>query len=93
VITDVSIPSTIAVYGNGKELGLIDDIDLSITSINGYYAVTNYSGVAVGTSINNNSRNARKSIGITTDSSKSGIIAKSDSITTTSKSFKFCIKY
>ena len=97
VITNVSIPSTIAVYGNGKTLGFYDGTDYFGCSYfygqNGGQNTNLYNTNIGSNNLGTNTSNA-KSIGLTSDTSgKSGIVAKSNSITKTSKSFKFCIKY
>jgi hypothetical protein len=65
-----------------------------------FQSTTNGVGLNVGDGINaSNSFINGRAIGFLTASqlgsnlNNSGIVAKSDSITTTSKSFKFCIKY
>lgn len=110
VITAVSIPSTIAVYGNGKAIGVISNENgpngtkliystkrtgtASAFGINvGDYKSTNLPYTNSGTP-DTTGMAQHQAIGLTTDTSgKSGIVAKSNSITRTSKSFNFCIKY
>ena len=99
VITAVSIPSTIAVYGNGKVLGL--------TCGNGKeYVLGGWTGGTYAqvspakntlpydvTTSNPQLTNNAGTFGIIQSDTKSGIVAKSNSITRTSLSIKFSIKY
>ena len=97
VITAVSIPTSIAVYGNGKTMGLTDGTNyFSIRQGSTALAsVKNSYNINVGTTTGDAvASKTNTSIGVTTDTSgKSGIVAKSNSITRTSISFKFSIKY
>ena len=97
VITAVSIPSTIAVYGNGKTLGLTNGTNnFGLRQTTSYFrGAQNIYGTNVGdTSSATGLSSDGISYGVTTDTSgKSGIVAKSNSITRISKSFNFCIKY
>ena len=104
VITNVSIPSTIAVYGNGYGLTLTNNsqtIGIAHDSDHAFAAIgaTNQPWVGVGSGTGRNGSQQGLALGLPTarqigsDLSKSGIVAKSDSITKTSKTFKFCIKY
>lgn len=104
VITAVSIPSTIAVYGNGYGLTLSDGttdagihrIQTNNAASGALYPITsNNVGHEIGTSVvaGGGTVNHSKVLGVTTDPTKSGIIAKSNSITKTSLSIKFSIKY
>ena len=96
VITNVSIPSTIAVYGNGKTLGLTDSTNYTALNGNTNGYIQNRTG-GYGTQISSSAADGSiltGRLGITSDTSgNSGIVAKSNSITKISKSFKFCIKY
>ena len=96
VITDVSIPSTIAVYGNGKALGLTngsENCGLQTGSAPYVAAGTNAYDKNISTTGNQGAFN-NGTYGIVSDiSGKSGIVAKSNSITRTSLSIKFSIKY
>jgi hypothetical protein len=87
LVKDVSIPSSIAVYGNGKTLGLND----GSTNV-GLFAASNTAyGVEAGTGLFNVSKgsggtgswlNSEKGLGVTTNTDgSSGLVAKSDSIT------------
>lgn len=95
IITGVSIPSTIPVYGNGygltltnnnQTLGIAHDSANAATAIGG----TNQPWVTVGTGTSRNNAQQATALGLPTasqigsDLSKSGIIAKSDNITKTS---------
>lgn len=100
VITDINIPNTIAVYGNGTTLGLTDGTNnRDLVSVGGSQvarteAQTGAYGKAVGTNASTSTSSANKTLALTTATDgKSGIIAKSNSITRISKLFKFCIKY
>ena len=101
VITAVSIPSTIAVYGNGKNIKLYDGHNTRGTMFtnSGDHTVavqiTNSYNVNVGTAVSSNGGSGGKyAAGLTTSTDgSSGIIAKSNSITRTSLSIKFSIKY
>lgn len=104
IISNISIPSTIAVYGNGYGLTLTNNSQTFAIAHDGSNSATcigatTTSYVTVGTSTSRNETQQAKALGIPTASqigsnlAKSGIVAKSDSITKTSKSFNFCIKY
>ena len=103
MITAVSIPSTIAVYGNGKAMGFRNGNNqtagLMTATLGGaqgaLLARPNYYNKNIGTQGSGDAgigNNIAFGIVSNTDGT-SGLIAKSDSITRTSKSFKFCIKY
>ena len=98
VITAVSIPSTIAVYGNGKVLGLTNGsknggLELADVDRNSRMVIESKYNTNVSTS-STTETGLTGCFGLTTDTSgKSGIVAKSNSITRTSKTYKFCIKY
>jgi len=97
VITDISIPTFIAVYGNGKTIGLTDGTNyFSIRhGSTALASVKNSYGINVGTTTGDAvASKTNTSIGVTTETNgKSGIVAKSNSITKTSQSYNFCIKY
>lgn len=96
VITDVSIPSTIPVYGNGKTIGLTDgsnNYGFSPSQNNSGNVLYN-GGYGSNAGTNTSGNLPRKSMGITTATDgNSGIVAKSDSIIKTSQTYNFCIKY
>lgn len=104
IITAVTIPSSIAVYGNGKCIGVYSSSSntagLASTTRSGDAKgiVGTYStayNVAVGGSYSGSTNAVSiNGIGITTDTSgKSGIVAKSSSITRTTVVLKHVIKY
>ena len=100
VITAVSIPSTIAVYGNGKAIGLTNgSTNAGLTTGNNDVGRLNEKDTVYNANIatsggGNGSFGNYNIIGLSKDTSgKSGIIAKSNSITRTSASYRFCIKY
>ena len=101
VITAVSIPSTIAVYGNGKTLGLTDGTYAGGITLNNNYNNQetfdrNQYNKNIGTVVTSNSwfGNTKKGVGVVQNTDgTSGLIAKSNSITRTSLSIKFSIKY
>ena len=95
IVTDVSgIGSTVPVKGTGKTLGLTDgtnNVGLQVPSSNGYFntgfATTNYDtniGSAYATPI----ANVGTSFGVTTDGSKSGIVADLSNVSTTTLTVK-----
>ena len=99
LISDIYIPDTIAVYGNGKVLGL--------TCGNGKeYVLGGWSGGTYAqvspakntlpynvTTSNPTLTNNAGTFGIIQSDIKSGIVAKSNSITKTTMSANFIIKY
>lgn len=90
IITDVSIPLTIPVYGNGKSIGIYNGNDKAsfVSDTNyGVFAYTSLYGNDVNSTSTAPSGSNRKTglWGLTTDTDgNSGIIAKSDNITKTS---------
>ena len=99
VITAVSIPSTIAVYGNGKTLGLTlnnsSNFGLSFGTNNSWALRLNTGfGTNLNSSVSETSTTTNRALGITNNTNgNSGMVAKSNSITRTSLSIKFSIKY
>ena len=100
VITAVSIPSTIAVYGNGKTLGLTNGTnnfgligkDDEVNSR--LYQTWAYNKSVTSTTPSTTTSKYYGLFGLSTATDgASGIVAKSNSITKTSQSYKFCIKY
>ena len=98
VITAVSIPSTIAVYGNGKTLGVTNGSHTAAPSVGGSagdagFAYNGYNK----TPTNSNPGGSfitNSIIGVVQNTDgTSGLIAKSNSITRTSLSINFSIKY
>ena len=87
LITEVSIPSTIAVYGNGKTLGFNDGstnvgLFASGNTTYGIEAATNLFNVDKGTAYSGGFLGSNKGLGVTTSTNgSSGLIAKSNSIT------------
>lgn len=88
IITDVSIPSTIAVYGNGKTLGYTDGTNNLALLPGGdgrIYGMGYGYDKNIGTAGSGGNVTTNKYIGIVSDTSgKSGLVAKSNSITKTS---------
>jgi hypothetical protein len=88
IITDVSIPSTIAVYGNGKTLGYTDGTNNLALLPDGdgrIYGMGYGYDKNIGTDGSGENVTTNKYIGIVSDTSgKSGLVAKSNSITKTS---------
>jgi hypothetical protein len=101
VVTAVSIPNTIAVYGNGKTMGFTEgsfEYGLSNGTSSGgnnLHVINQQYNTNVGTVYPAATNPSQKvSLGLVSDTSgKSGIVAKSNSITRTSLSMKFGIKY
>lgn len=87
IITEVSIPSTIAVYGNGKTLGYTDgsnNLALLTGGDGRTYGMGNGYDKSIGTAGSGGNVTTNKYIGIVSDTSgKSGLVAKSNSITKT----------
>lgn len=97
-VTDVSIPSTITVYGNGKVLGLTDGNGFNgglITGGANYQ--TGLKGAAYGQILpytySGTTDNGNRTFGVTTNAANSGLVAKSNSITKSTMSVNFVIKY
>jgi hypothetical protein len=90
ITTDVTIPSSIAVYGNGKTLGLTlnnsSNYGLSFGTNNSWGLRLNTGfGSNINSSVSETSIPVNKALGITNKTNgDSGIVAKSDSITKTS---------
>jgi hypothetical protein len=90
ITTDVTIPSSIAVYGNGKTLGLTlnnsSNYGLSFGMSNSWALRLNTGfGSNINSSVSETSTTVNKALGITNKTNgDSGIVAKSDSITKTS---------
>ena len=90
ITTDVTIPSSIAVYGNGKTLGLTlnnsSNYGLSFGTNNSWGLRLNTGfGSNINSSVSETSTTVNKALGITNKTNgDSGIVAKSDSITKTS---------
>lgn len=93
IITNVSIPSSIAVYGNGKVIGLTNGTNkygMGCTWQNSQLYTGGSDDISLGTSVSNTQPNSstynqRGKIGLVTDTNgNSGIVAKSNSITKTS---------
>lgn len=98
VVTAVSIPNTIAVYGNGKVLGLTDGNGFNCGLITGGANYqTGLKGAAFGQTLpysySGVSDNGNRTFGVTTDAVNSGLIAKSNLITRTVITKKYVIKY
>ena len=98
VVTAVSIPSTIAVYGNGKTLGFSDDknnYSILPGSSGSYYSTSAYNKNIGGTASGTDTRpSSTRLMGITKNTNgTSGIVAKSNSITRTVITKKYIIKY
>lgn len=98
VVSDVTIPSTITVCGNGKTLGLTNGgtwYGVSFGTNNSWavrLSTWQSGGAAVGSSVSETSTTVNKALGIIEDV-QSGLIAKSNSITRSAFNSKFIIKF
>ena len=98
IVTNVSIPNTIPVYGNGKTLGFTngtDNFGLFLSTNEPMILSVNAYDKNVGTTGITNITRAAKTLGITYDGTKSGVVAKSNDITQTktNPNIKIYIKY
>ena len=100
VITAVSIPTSIAVYGNGKTMGITNGTKTGGLNYNSGSNAISTSTEALGKEpgvVSGSTKpftTSHQNLGLTTATNgNSGIVAKSDSITKTSQTYNFCIKY
>ena len=89
-----SINTSVPIKGTGKTLGMTDGTNnASITVYSGVAYLAFYASLYnknVGTAESGSSTNTRVGWGVTTDTSKSGIVG---TITRTQITCKYCIKY
>ena len=77
------VPSEVPVVGNGMTLGLLGDFGMSADSQANIYGNLNAYGTSAGLTDPTGTTLKSKTVGITTDSTKSGIVAKMSATKTT----------